>query len=549
LVLQIIRMVDTLRQRGEIKMGTKLGMNLRGKWGARGIYAALVAVLLLASNSLCSASGSTGLVITQNGLVRGVQNGSIDQFLGIPYAAPPVGKLRWLPPQPHGPWRGVLNAADFGSVCTQRGSQPGEVIGSEDCLFLNVYRPHPRFFSYKGRLPVMVWIHGGALAILSGDFDDPPALLNGGNVIIVSMNYRLGTLGFFAHPSIDAEGHLNANYGLMDQQFALKWVRANIAGFGGDPSRVAIFGTSAGALSVYSQLASPTAAGLFQRAISQSGSYQGLANYQTAIVPISTAEAAGVALARNFGCTTATCLRNIPAPKLVAAQPGEFFPIIDGTVLRQKPVDAFTSGRFNRVPVITGMSHDDYRFVVAIEYDFGPGPLTVAQYPGAIANLLDLPQSDPFVATVLDLYPLSNYGNDPSIALGAAGTDRVDACPALIGDNALSQYTTTYAYEFSDETAPSFFDRPVSFPLGAYHSSEVLYLLRTDLLNSAQLQLSKTWIGYWTQFAAKGNPNLSGAPGWPRFQAGTLQVQSMLLPGPKTVDNFASDHRCSFWTP
>lgn len=535
------------------KTNTRVDLKLRGRRSVRSsirasTYAVLVAVLLLVSIAPCSASGSTGIVITQNGLVRGIQNSAIDQFLGIPYAAPPIGKLRWLPPQPHGSWRGVLNAANFGSVCTQKGSQSEEVIGSEDCLFLNVYRPHPRFFSYPGRLPVMVWIHGGGLAILSGAFDGPPALLNGGNVIIVSMNYRLGTLGFYAHPAIDAEGHLNADYGLMDQQFALRWVRANIAGFGGDPNRITIFGTSAGALSVYSQLASPTAAGLFQRAISQSGSYQGLASYQTAIVPISTAETAGVAFAQKFGCTTAKCLRNIPAPKLVAAQPGDFYPIIDGTVLRQKPFDAFASGRFNRVPVIAGMSHDDYRFVVAIEYDFGPGPLTAAQYPAAIANLLYLPPSDPLVATVLDLYPLSNYAG-PSIALGAAGTDRVDACPALIGDNALSQYTPTYAYEFSDETAPSFFDRPVSFPLGAYHSSEVLYLLRTNLLNGAQLQLSKTWIGYWTQFSARGNPNLSGAPSWPRFQAASQQVQSILLPGPETIHDFASDHKCSFWTP
>jgi para-nitrobenzyl esterase len=506
-------------------------------------------IFLLASSSLCSASGSTGIVVTQNGLLRGVQNGAVDEFLGIPYAAAPVGKLRWLPPQPHGPWRGILNAANFGSVCTQRGSQPGEVIGSEDCLFLNVYRPHPKFFSYPGRLPVMVWIHGGGLAILSGAFDSPPALLNGGNVIVASMNYRLGTLGFYAQPAIDAEGHLDANYGLMDQQFALQWLRRNVAAFGGDPNRITIFGTSAGALSVYSQLASPTAAGLFQRAISQSGSYQGFASYQTAIVPLSTAEIAGVEFAQKFGCTTAKCLRNVPASKLVAAQPGDFFPIIDGTVLRQKPVDAFASGRFNRVPVIAGMSHDDYRFVVAIEYDFGSGPLTVAQYPEAIANLLDLPLNDPFVAQVLSLYPLSNYGNNPSIALGAAGTDRVDACPALIGNDALSQFTPTYAYEFADETAPSFFDRPVSFPLGAYHSSEVLYLLRTDLLDAAQLQLSRTWIGYWTQFAAQGKPNYSGAPGWPRFQAGTEEVQSITLPTPETIDDFASDHKCSFWTP
>jgi para-nitrobenzyl esterase len=158
---------------------------------------------------------------------------------------------------------GVLEALNFGSECTQPGSSPEKTTGSENCLFLNVYRPHRRSGKNCPRhLPVMVWIHGGALTILSGAFDVPPALLEGGNVIVVSMNYRLGVLGFLAHPALDAEGHLNANYGLMDQQFALRWVRSNIAEFGGDTHRITSFGTSAGALSVYSHLASPTAAGL-----------------------------------------------------------------------------------------------------------------------------------------------------------------------------------------------------------------------------------------------------------------------------------------------
>lgn len=518
------------------------------RFRARVCTAALIGMLLVCGCD--SGSGPTGIIMTESGPVRGLHTRTVDAYLGIPYAAPPVSKRRWLPPQSHGPWPGVLDAFNFGSECTQRGSSLGEVTGSENCLFLNVYRPHRKPGNNPPRnLPVMVWIHGGALTLLSGAFDVPPALLEDGNVIVVSMNYRLGVLGFFAHPTLDAEGHLDANYGLMDQQFVMKWLSRNIAAFGGDPNRITIFGTSAGALSVYSHLASPTAAGLFHRAIAQSGSYEGQVNYQKSIVSIEDAEAAGVAFAEKFGCSTASCLRAVPADQLVAAEPGNSYPILDGTMLTHPPGAAFADGQFNRVPVIAGTSHDDYRFVVAIDYDFGPGPLTPPEYPGAIASLLELPLADPFVTTVLNEYPLSNYNDIAPIALGAAGTDRVFACPALSGDLSLSQWVPTYAYEFNDEHAPSFFDRSVSFPLGAYHSAEVLYLLDTHLLNAEQLELSSAWIRYWTTFAASGDPNSPGAPNWPSFDAAAQQLQSMKPTAPFTETGFALDHMCSFWLP
>ena len=308
--------------------------------GTLRVCATLIGMLLLVcgcgSGSGPTDTIPTDTIMTESGPVRGIHTGAVDEYLGVPYAAAPVDELRWLPPRPHGPWQGVLEAFNFGSECTQPGSSPDETAGSENCLFLNVYRPHHRpGKNSPRRLPVMVWIHGGALTILSGAFDVPPKMLEDGNVIVVSMNYRLGVLGFFAHPTLDAEGHLNANYGLMDQQFALRWVRRNIAAFGGDPHRITIFGTSAGALSVYSHLASPTAAGLFQRAIAQSGSYEGQVSYQKSIVPISAAETAGVAFANKFGCSTASCLRAVPAAQLVAAEPSNSYPILDGAVLAQ----------------------------------------------------------------------------------------------------------------------------------------------------------------------------------------------------------------------
>ena len=204
-------------------------------------------------------------VITEDGPVRGTSVFGVLEYLGIPYAAPPVGKLRWMPPQPHGMWSGVFDANTFGNFCTQPNG-PGGTVGAEDCLTLNVFTPA----QIRAPLPVMVWIHGGGLVTGGSFLYDPSPLVTQGNLIVVTINYRLGYLGFFAHPAIDAEGHLNGDYGLMDQQFALQWVQRNIAAFGGNPDRVTVSGESAGGQSVYSNLASPTAKGLFQRAIAES---------------------------------------------------------------------------------------------------------------------------------------------------------------------------------------------------------------------------------------------------------------------------------------
>ena len=193
----------------------------------------------------------TPVVVTPSGKLRGVINGDIAEFLGIPYAAPPVGSARWTPPQPFGKWHGTFAASAFGSECTQGGNND-----SEDCLFLNVYVPHFNKNGHKhrhGGLPVMFWIHGGGLTSGAGSDYDPTPLVDSG-VIVVTINYRLGLLGFFAQSAIDAEGHENGNYGLMDQQFAMTWVQSNIANFGGDPGNVTIFGESAGGHSVYCQL-------------------------------------------------------------------------------------------------------------------------------------------------------------------------------------------------------------------------------------------------------------------------------------------------------
>ncbi|HTY55811.1 MAG TPA: carboxylesterase family protein, partial [Candidatus Binataceae bacterium] len=211
--------------------------------------------------------------LTPSGIIVGTTKNGTNQFLGIPYAAPPVGALRWTPPQPYKNLPFPFEASQFGNKCPQFDSFTGQQEGDENCLFLNIYTPQAGLPTPNPKpklpgLPVMVWIPGGGLLTGAGSDYDPTRLVSKG-VIVVTINYRLGFLGFFAQQAIDAEGHLNGNYGLMDQQFAIRWVKENIRGFGGDPSRITIFGESAGAQSVFSQIASPLSAGLFKGAIAE----------------------------------------------------------------------------------------------------------------------------------------------------------------------------------------------------------------------------------------------------------------------------------------
>ena len=503
--------------------------------------------------------------ITQSGLVTGSTTpGGVNEFLGIPYAAPPVGTSRWTPPKPYGLFPGFLwQATQFGSECTQPGG-----IGNEDCLFLNVYTPasQPRAngANLRGRgLPVMLWIHGGSLIRGGSNSYDPTRLVQNG-VIVVTINYRLGYLGFFAHPAIDAEGHLNGNYGLMDQQLALKWVRENIAGFGGNPDRITIFGQSAGGQSVYSQLASPLAASLFRRAIAESGSYVSFQDYFNFIVPLATAETtgtmgvpSGTVISDSVGCTsqTASCLRAVSASAFVAIEPATLYPFIDGALLPQALGAAFSSGQFNRVPVLTGTNHDEWRYFVALQYDLAGNPiLTAPQYATATAALW----GTALQPTVLALYPYANYPTGGE-ALGASGTDGIFSCPARNAIRSLSQFVTTYAYEFNDEEAPppqSSFGGLLTFPLGAYHTAELQYLftdtsffgLPTAPLSPSQQQLFDAMISYWTQFAKSGNPNSSEQPAWSPYSTTTDNFQSLTPPTPAPESSFDADHRCStFW--
>ncbi len=490
----------------------------------------------------------TPAIVTESGPLKGIINGNIAEFLGVPYAAPPVGALRWTPPQPFGKWHGLLDASSFGSQCTQGGG------GSEDCLFLNIYVPNFKKNANKhhGVLPVMFWIHGGGLTGGAGSDYDPTPLVEQG-VIVVTINYRLGYLGFFAESALDSEGHDAGNYGLMDQQFAMKWVQRNIGRFGGDPSNVTIFGESAGGHSVYCNLASPTAAGLFAHAISESGSYLMFDNFIDSIVTLPVAEStgstlvpAGNSVASFLGCSTAACLRGVSNTELVNIQPGTLYAFVDGTLLTETPAQAFADGHFNHVPVIAGTNHDEWRIFVAEQYDASGNPiLTNPEYDAAVTALWGSPL-DSFVEF---LYPWVFPGGQ---VLGASGTDGIFACSARNGDELLSNFTNTYAYEFNDENAPP---QPppafLSFPLGAFHGAEIQYLFDTGFffeLNTAQQQLSAAMVSYWTNFAATGDPNGGALPTWSLYDPTTDVFQSFVPPTPTTESTFNTDHLCDgFW--
>jgi para-nitrobenzyl esterase len=528
---------------------TWAGWRVRSRLAAAGVtLGALVAAAPAVSASTlggqAGASASGPVVGTANGAVRGLTSGAVDEFLGIPYAAPPVGALRWRPPQPAANWSGVRDATQFARHCPQLPTPFGQASTSEDCLFLNVFTPSRQ--EAGSHHPVMVWIHGGAL--VTGESDDYiPAKLVADGVTVVTINYRLGALGFLAHPALaDANGQ-SGDYGLMDQQAALRWVQGNIASFGGDPHNVTIFGESAGGLSTLSQVASPQARGLFEQAIVESGSY----NLTQA--SLSSAEAAGETFAAKAGCTsqTAACLRSLPVSTILANENTTgYTPNINSEVLPQTLKTAFATGNFNRVPIINGTNRDEWRLFVALS-ELEGNPVTASNYQAMISSTLGVPAA--VAAVIAAEYPLSAFSS-PSIALGAVGTDAIFACPALAIDQSVAQFVPTFAYEFNDENAPENFLPPVSFPYGAAHASEIQYLMDLPTaafpgtLSPQQQQLATIMKGYWTNFAKHGFPSSFGTPFWPLFNSLTQKMQSLAPPIPQTETDFATTHNCAFWS-
>jgi para-nitrobenzyl esterase len=504
------------------------------------------------SAAAAPSSGSSGPVArVGGGLVRGADNGGVSTFLGLPYAAPPTGNLRWRPPQPAASWSGVRDAAQFGPSCPQATMNnpflpPGTI--SEDCLYLNVYTPAARPGANR---PVLVWIHGGGL-VQDGARNYDGTKLAADGAVVVTINYRLGALGFLAHPALASRpGGAAGNYGLMDQQAALRWVQRNIAQFGGDPRNVTIAGQSAGGLSVLAQMVSPGARGLFARAIVQSGTFA--LNQR----PLATAEAAGETFATAVGCAdqSAACLRSLPVSDLVSHTDVEIPGVVDGAVLTQPIGTALARGQFARVPVINGITHDEeLLFVAGLNLTVSQGtdiplagdPTDPANYQANIAQALGV--SAARAAAIAAEYPLSAYPN-ALVAFSLLVSDASFACPALQVDRwTAARGAATYAYQFNDDNAPV---NIVGKSLGlSTHGTELPYLFDQPnapfpaVLTADQQALAASMRTDWASFAATGNPSSRALP-WPSFN-GTRVLSLIPLQSQVTTD-FATAHHCSFW--
>jgi para-nitrobenzyl esterase len=514
---------------------------------------AVIAVCFGLGGGAAEATQPTSVLKIDNGPLRGVDDGEMLSYLGIPYAAPPVGDFRWRPPQAPQPWIETRDATRTGSACLQNAdlgafATPG---GSEDCLYLNVYAPRAAVQAGKP-VRVLVWFHGGALGVGQGSDYDPRKLVLDGRTVVVTLNYRLGMFGFFAHPAIDREGHAFANYGQMDQSFALDWVKRNIAAFGGDPANVTIAGASSGGTSVLAQMISPWSAGKFQHAVVMSGGAI-IIKHPTygASRPLDAARKVGSDFATATGCgdQSADCLRRLTAGQILAVQKPYLNnqTIIDGDFMPVHPGEALKSGRFNKVTLINGSTRDEGRFFAGFPENETGQPLTEEGYPAALETFL----GPDLARRVREEYRAENY-NWPSEAYAAVATDYLFACSAQMVNRWASQATPVYAYEFADRTAPSYL-KPTTFPLGAAHTYELPYLFPgfhggaaglPVALNPLQEKLSDEMVRYWTTAG-----EASQWSDWPRYAPERQNVLRLMLPQSQVLraGRFAEDHHCGFW--
>jgi para-nitrobenzyl esterase len=490
----------------------------------------------------------TSLVRTAAGTVRGVVESDHRFFAGIPYAAPPVGPLRFRPPAPVRPWTGIRDATEPGPRCIQDPGADPEFgkQSDEDCLSLNIWTPEmtgtPR--------PVMVWIHGGSFTGGSSKIYDGRWLVSR-DIIVVTINYRLGTLGFLADPSLGPSGDVG-NYGLQDQQAALRWVKDNIAGFGGDPEKVTVAGESAGGMSVCDHLVAPGSKGLFRSAIIQSAPCGAQAD-------LATAERRSVEYATRVGCgdpgTAGDCLRALPVDKL--RKPVTFFdigedalpgPVIDSAVLPVNPVTAMARNDAARVPVLIGTNRDEFTLFVALQYLRLGKVYTAEQYPQLLRDTFGAN-----AGAVGERYPPSRYGGNVPSAYSAAVTDGVFSCVAERMSDDLARVGPVYAYEFNDRDAPApEAMRTLPFPVGASHSLELRFIFEVggaEPMNPAQQALSDQMLDYWSRFVTDGEPNAVGQPDWPVLGAdvATQPWMSLQPDGSRTVTTFGESHQCAFW--
>jgi para-nitrobenzyl esterase len=480
----------------------------------------LAGVALAATLAAALPAAPSDQVHLADGVVEGTtaKTAGIRAYLGIPYAAPPVGDLRWKAPQPAPAWTGVQKADHFGARCMQNNVFGDMVFHdngmSEDCLHLNVWTPAK---SAHDKLAVMVWIYGGGFqAGATSEARQDGEVLAAKGVVVVSMDYRLGILGFYSHPELSKEsGHSSSgNYGLLDQLEALRWVHKNIAAFGGDPNKVTIFGESAGSFSVSAQMASPLAKGLFQRAIGESGAFFGVT---LAALAVSKTEEAGTKFATEQKASSIAEMRAIPAEKLLAATKGagdfRFGPNIDGYFLPESAREIYAAGKQSHVPLMAGWNAQEMSFAAVM------GKTTAEKFRGQIHDKFPADE-----ATLLKLYAAGSDAEGLASAIDLAsdqfivfGTWKWIEMQRKTGGKPVYEYIFSRVRPATPENKVNGFESNL---FGAVHASEIEYVFGAlDSLKGYHWQpedykLSDLMQTYWSNFAKTGDPNGPGVPKW-----------------------------------
>ncbi|MEU0880169.1 carboxylesterase family protein [Lentzea sp. NPDC005914] len=491
----------------------------------------LVAAGLIAGTTAAHADDS--VVRTGFGAVRGEVNGHTRVFEGIPYAAPPE---RWRDPKAPRKWDGVRDATKPGPACAQLPGELPEGSTAEDCLYLNVTTP-----AKSRNKPVVVWVHGGGFFMGAGSNYDSRRFAEQGDVVVVTVNYRLGIFGFFGMPGLEGSG----TFGLKDQQAALRWVRNNIQNFGGDPRNVTLAGQSAGAMSVCAQLTSPGAAGLFDKAVMQSGSCRTgwLDNFEyrgeveaTIFQPVKALEEHGVEIAHELKCADVACLREKPAEELMPQHFAFIQPAYGTPVLPSYPGDAVKQGRFHRVPVLSGTTKNEAT-PWAAAYDSGK-PMSAETFEAVVKETFG-ERAD----QIKSLYAPEKYGS-AALAWAAVVTDRMWSCTQYETARGLAARTKVYEYEFADPNPPKLSPVPPPMPLGAQHASDLWDFFdlggRAPRFTGDQQRLSERMIHGWARFAR------TGISDWPQFTGNRGYVQSF-APGDVRPVDLAEEHHCDFW--
>ncbi|MGC9439016.1 carboxylesterase/lipase family protein [Streptomyces sp. WG5] len=520
------------------------------------IALAVTAGTVAAAGTAAAAAGHGDRVVvrTDKGPVRGTAAGAVRTFQGIPYAAPPTGERRWAPPAPARRWHGVRDATEPGAACPQTGAVPpaGPASSTEDCLFLDVTTP--RAASDRPRA-VMVYLHGGDHTDGAGAMHGARRLAAQGDVIVVTVNYRLGALGYLAHPDLERRGE-SGNYGFLDQQAALRWVERNAAAFGGDPENVTLFGESAGATSTCAHLVAPSSAGLFDRVVLQSGACLRAEATRERADALGQGEDAAEAIEERITESGGTSDWRTADPRHLVYDFGQtpypYGPVYGGELLPRTPQEAITTGRFNKVPVLQGINREEGRAMVygaelAKRYATRDPEATLdeADYRARLEEDLGPEKA----AAVAARYPVSAYDGSPALALSAVLTDADQARYTVDTGRALARAVRTYTYEFADRETPWYADAETyakpSFPMGAAHTFELPYLFELtefDPLTEPQRALSDAVIRIWSDFARRGE-----AP-WKATTPSALNARSLAsgTGGIRPVD-FAKDHQYDFW--